>query len=336
MSPFLKRRATLVMTFGRRHMSRFAAAIARADALLGRTGDAVVEDLLATFGSAGVDRRTLEMAVRSSPTNRSLFVWRQCSYREVGTLTHLFTRIRKKGAPPRDDTQLARTNQMRLVSIAQTQQMAQDVHDTVMTTTGGEAAADQEAVTAANKLTVLLGNALFALTSHSRSRRERSIPPATFTGYSFLPAVGQRHQARITEPLANAFECSRLLAGAGAEERAAARRCGTDLALAMQALKELDLFLSRENDAAPVDSCSLPAIITRQCSNGAAKTGVKQEGECDSAKAAAVRSEQRDVADEVRSVIRDLTDGVLAYAADCEMSDDLAAFQDIAASLRGP
>ncbi|KAK8788410.1 hypothetical protein V5799_021815 [Amblyomma americanum] len=379
MSSFFKRRATLVMTFGRRHMSRFAAAIARADALLGRTGDAVVEDLLATFGSAGVDRRTLEMAVRSSPTNRiydctgaaqhksgpsfalrrGLFVWRQCSYREVGTLTHLFARIRKKGAPPSDDTQLARTNQMRLVSIAQTQQMAQDVHDTVMTTTGGEAAADQEAVAAANKLTVLLGNALFALTfktvtdmrdirvlellmrsverfASSRfdqgeeySPQQPSLPTAAFQQWS-------RHQARVTEPLANAFECSRLIAGAGAEERAAARRCGTDLALAMQALKELDLFLSRENDAAPVDSCSLPAIITRQCSNGAAKTGVQQEGECHPAKAAAVRSEQRDVADEVRSVIRDLTDGVLGYAAECEMSDDLAAFQDIAASLRGP
>ncbi|XP_077485198.1 uncharacterized protein LOC144095295 [Amblyomma americanum] len=359
---FVKTRPTLVKTVSqncRRHVDRFAEAIAKADALLGRTGDPVLEDLLATFAPGDTERLTLETAVRCSPISRGLFVWRQCSYREVGTLTHLFTRIRKKEAPPSDDTQLARTNQMRLVSIAQTQQMAQDVHDTVMTTTGGEAAADQEAVAAANKLTVLLGNALFALTfktvtdmrdirvlellmrsverfassrfdqGEKHSPQQPSLPTVAFQQWS-------RHQARVTEPLANAFECSRLLAGAGAEERAAARRCGTDLALAMQALKELDLFLSKENDASPVDSCSLPAIITRQCSNGAAKTGVQQEGECDPAKAAAVRSEQRDVADEVRSVIRDLTDGVLGYAADCEMSDDLAAFQDIAASLRGP
>ncbi|KAK8788409.1 hypothetical protein V5799_021814 [Amblyomma americanum] len=297
---FVKTRPTLVKTVSqncRRHVDRFAEAIAKADALLGRTGDPVLEDLLATFAPGDTERLTLETAVRSSPISRILLARKQSSYREVGTLAHLFTRIRKKGAPKSDAAELARTNQRRLVSIAQMQQMAQDVHDTVVTTVAG----DIEAVTAANKLAVLLGNALFALAVKTVTdmRDSRLLPLyllslERFSSSFFDQEDGRsslqwlspreqwcRHQARTTEPLANAFECSLLLAGGAAEECAAARRCGTDLALAMQ-----------------------------------------------------IRREQRYVAGEVSSVIRELADGVLAYAADCEMSDDLAAFQDIAASLK--
>ncbi|XP_075547434.1 uncharacterized protein LOC142581874 [Dermacentor variabilis] len=231
---------------------------------------------------------------------RDLFYGTASRHREVGTLTHLFTRIRRKGVSPLEPTESVRTNQRRLISLAQMHQIAQELHDGVVTTTPDHRA-NVKAIDSMNNLNTLLSDAFFAMSfktvadiadirvlelfSRSLERFSSSyFDDEEKTDAADSTAIIQqwsRYQARNTEPLANAFECWQLLAGANAEELSAARQCGNDLALAIQSQRE-----------------------------------------------------RRDIVDGMSGVIRGLTDGVLGYLADCEASEACEALRNIAYALR--
>ncbi|XP_050034822.2 uncharacterized protein [Dermacentor andersoni] len=143
-----------------------------------------------------------------------------------------------------------------------------------------------------------------------------------------------RYQVYNTEPLANAFECWQLLAGANAEELSAARQCGNDLALAIQAIKELDLFLNRERHGPLGDPRSLPAVLANAGSNKDSEVRRQCGGPRSEADAEKSQREQRCIVDGMIGVIQGLTDGVLGYVADCEASEASEALRDIASALR--
>ncbi|KAH6931185.1 hypothetical protein HPB50_022719 [Hyalomma asiaticum] len=221
------------------------------------------------------------------------------NYREVGTLTDLFIRIQRKGVPPLEDTESARTNRRRLVSVAQMQQIANELINGIVTTTPDDRD-NLERITAANKIKTLLSNALLALvfkivadTSDIRLLDMFARSLELFSSSYFeseetddgerktVIRRWSRYQACNVEALANAFECSQLLARANVVELYAARQCGTNLALAIQGPRE-----------------------------------------------------QRDIMDGMSNVIKELTDGVLGYLDECEASEATEALRDIAFRMR--
>ncbi|XP_049515412.1 uncharacterized protein LOC125941684, partial [Dermacentor silvarum] len=233
-------------------------AFSKANRLLGRDENAFLEDLLEVIDATEVD--LFQRAVTSTGTQsalerkvRDLVYGTASCYREVGTLAHLFTRIRRKGVSPLEYTEFNTTNQRRLIVIAQMQQIAQELHDDIVTTAPDDRA-DVKAIRSANKLNTLLSDALLTLalktvtdTANVRVLELFSRSLERFSSSYFddkekadaadsTPIMQQwsRYQVRNTEPLANAFECSLLLAGANSEELSAARQCGNDLALAIQ------------------------------------------------------------------------------------------------------
>ncbi|XP_077564335.1 uncharacterized protein LOC144179770 [Haemaphysalis longicornis] len=133
-------------------------------------------------------------------------------------------------------------------------------------------------------------------------------------------------QSYATEPLAMAFECSLLLAGCGPVERAEARKCGTNLALAMQARSELNQLL--KSDVMAVGPCSLAAVLAQNSLNNAEDPRVQR------APSRQNEWHQRRAAGEVLKVIQKLAGEVLDYVTCCEACDASDAFQNIVNCLR--
>ncbi|XP_065284985.1 uncharacterized protein [Dermacentor albipictus] len=347
------------------HEMRFREALSRAGYAL-EYSDAHLEETLRKFATGLVDPRAFSSAVVLDPvlkarslegflvdSVRDLFYGTASRHREVGSLTHLFTRIRRKGVSPLEHTESTRTNLKRLISVAQMQQIAQELHDDIVTTAPDDSA-DAKAIGSANKLNTMLSDALLTLafktvtdTADVRVLELFSRSLERFSSSYFddkektdaadgTPIMQQwsRYQVYNTEPLANAFECSQLLAGANAEERSAARQCGNDLALAIQAIKELDLFLNRERHGPLGDPRSLPAVLANAGSNKASEVRRQCGGPRSEADAEKSQREQRCIVDGMIGVIQGLTDGVLGYVADCEASEASEALRDIASALR--
>ncbi|XP_065284986.1 uncharacterized protein [Dermacentor albipictus] len=237
------------------HEMRFREALSRAGYAL-EYSDAHLEETLRKFATGLVDPRAFSSAVVLDPvlkarslegflvdSVRDLFYGTASRHREVGSLTHLFTRIRRKGVSPLEHTESTRTNLKRLISVAQMQQIAQELHDDIVTTAPDDSA-DAKAIGSANKLNTMLSDALLTLafktvtdTADVRVLELFSRSLERFSSSYFddkektdaadgTPIMQQwsRYQVYNTEPLANAFECSQLLAGANAEERSAARQ----------------------------------------------------------------------------------------------------------------
>ncbi|XP_075548719.1 uncharacterized protein LOC142582672 isoform X2 [Dermacentor variabilis] len=319
-------KATITVAFGRVGVTRHAEAVpphptsytiltgscqiveafSKANRLLGRDEDALLEDLRQVLDAGDVD--LFQRAVTSTGTQsalerkvRDLFYGTASRHREVGTLTHLFTRIRRKGVSPLEHTESTRTNQRRLISVAQMQQVLE-----------------------------LFSRSLERFSSSYFDDEEK-------TDAADSTAIMQqwsRYQVYNTEPLANAFECSQLLAGANVEELSAARQCGNDLALAIQAIKELELFLNCERHGPLGDPRSLPAVLANAGSNKASEVRRQCGDPRSEADAGKNQREQRCIVDGMIGVIQGLTDGVLGYVADCEASEASEALRDIASALR--
>ncbi|XP_075548720.1 uncharacterized protein LOC142582672 isoform X3 [Dermacentor variabilis] len=180
-------KATITVAFGRVGVTRHAEAVpphptsytiltgscqiveafSKANRLLGRDEDALLEDLRQVLDAGDVD--LFQRAVTSTGTQsalerkvRDLFYGTASRHREVGTLTHLFTRIRRKGVSPLEHTESTRTNQRRLISVAQMQQIAQELHDDIVTTAPDDSA-DAKAIGSTNKLNTMLSDALLSL-----------------------------------------------------------------------------------------------------------------------------------------------------------------------------
>ncbi|XP_075748989.1 uncharacterized protein LOC119172069 isoform X2 [Rhipicephalus microplus] len=277
---------------------------------------------------------------------------RASSYQEVGTLTNLFTGIQRKGVPPTEDTEFARANRRRMVTVAQMQQIAQELHNDIATITPYDND-NVEEINSANKQKTLLGNALLSLAfktvtdtadirvlkTFSRSLQRFSssyFDDEEGTGAAeYTPVIRQwyRYQVYNVEALANAFECLQLLARANVVELHAARQCATNLALAIQATKELDRFLNCECHNPKDDQWTLPAILAQAKLNKASE----MRHLCgDSSRNSEAEKSQReqDIVDGVSRVIRELTDGVLGYVADCKASEASEALRDIAGRMR--
>nr|XP_037278941.1 uncharacterized protein LOC119172069 isoform X1 [Rhipicephalus microplus] len=277
---------------------------------------------------------------------------RASSYQEVGTLTNLFTGIQRKGVPPTEDTESARTNRRRIVTVAQMQQIAYELHNDIATTMPDDNDNVNE-INSANKQKTLLGNALLSLafktvidTADIRvlktfSRSLQRFSSSYFgdeegTGAAeYTPVIRQwyRYQVYNVEALANAFECLQLLARANVVELHAARQCATNLALAIQATKELDHFLNYECHNPKDDQWTLPAILAQANLNKASE--MRRLCGDSSRKSDAEKSQrEQDIVDGVSRVIRELTDGVLGYVADCKASEASEALRDIAGRMR--
>ncbi|KAL1426408.1 hypothetical protein MTO96_003412 [Rhipicephalus appendiculatus] len=232
-------------------------------------------------------------------------------------------------------------------------EIAQELLNGIVTTTPDDSD-NLEEINSANKLKTLLSNALLSLAfkivtdtadvrfldmfSKSLERFSSSYfddeEETGAAGYTPVVRRWSRYQVCNVEALANAFECSQLLARANVVELSAARQCGTNLALAIQAIKELDQFLGRESNDPHDDPLSLPAVLAQEKINKASEVR-RQSGdsssETDTEKS---QREQRDIVDRMSRVIRELTDGVLEYVADCEASEASEALGDIACGLR--
>ncbi|KAH8024313.1 hypothetical protein HPB51_022432 [Rhipicephalus microplus] len=125
----------------------------------------------------------------------------------------------------------------------------------------------------------------------------------------------------------------RLLARANVVELHAARQCATNLALAIQATKELDHFLNYECHNPKDDQWTLPAILAQANLNKASE--MRRLCGDSSRKSDAEKSQrEQDIVDGVSRVIRELTDGVLGYVADCKASEASEALRDIAGRMR--
>ncbi|KAH9368609.1 hypothetical protein HPB48_004040 [Haemaphysalis longicornis] len=123
-----------------------------------------------------------------------------------------------------------------------------------------------------------------------------------------------------------AFECSLLLAGCGPVERAEARKCGTNLALAMQARSELYRLLKQDSMA--VGPCSLAMILAQNCLSYAGDARVQQASSGD-------RADNRVMLRvKCAGLIRELAGEVIGYVAGFEAGDASDAFRDIANCLR--
>ncbi|KAL1426409.1 hypothetical protein MTO96_003413 [Rhipicephalus appendiculatus] len=278
---------------------------------------------------------------------------RTSNYQEVGALTHLFTGIQRKGVPPLEDTEFARANRRRLVTVAQMQQISRELLNGIVTTTPDDSD-NLEEINSANKLKTLLSNAMLSMAfkivtdtadvrfldmfSKSLERFSSSyFDDEEETGAAvYTPVVRRwsRYQVCRVEALANAFECSQLLARANVVELYAARQCGTNLALAIQAVKELDQFLGRECHDPHGDPLSLPAVLAQEKMNKASEVRRQSGASSSETDTEANQREQLDIVDGMSGVIRELTDGVLEYVADCEASEASEALRDITCGLR--
>lgn len=322
----------------------------RVNRLLRRDEDALLKDLHEVLDAAHFD--FFQQAVISTRTQGVLQrTFRASHYQEVGTLTHLFTRIQRKGVPLPEDTESARANRRRMVTVAQMQQIAQELHNDIVTTRPDDSD-NLEEINSANKLKTLLGNAFLSLASKivtdtadirvldTFSRNLERFSSSYFDdaeetdAAEYPPIVQQWYRYRVcnVEALANAFECLQLLARANVVELYAARQCATNLALAIQARKELDHFLNRECHDPHDDPWALPAILAQAKLNKVSE--VRSGGSNRETEAEKSQREQLDIVDGMRKVIRELTDGVLGYVADCEASEASEALRDIACGLR--
>ncbi|KAL3234143.1 hypothetical protein MRX96_022666 [Rhipicephalus microplus] len=323
----------------------------RLNRLLLRDEDALLRELREVLHSTHVD--FFQQAVTLTRTQDVLKrAVRASSYQEVGTLTNLFTGIQRKGVPPTEDTEFARANRRRMVTVAQMQQIAQELHNDIATITPYDND-NVEEINSANKQKTLLGNALLSLafktvtdTADIRvlktfSRSLQRFSSSYFgdeegTGAAeYTPVIRQwyRYQVHNVEALANAFECLQLLARANVVELHAARQCATNLALAIQATKELDHFLNCECHNPKDDQWTLPAILAQAKLNKASE--MRRLCGDSSRKSDAEKSQrEQDIVDGVSRVIRELTDGVLGYVADCKASEASEALRDIAGRMR--
>ncbi|KAL1426410.1 hypothetical protein MTO96_003414 [Rhipicephalus appendiculatus] len=257
---------------------------------------------------------------------------RASNYQEVGTLTHLFTGIQRKGVPLLEDTEYARANRKRMVTVAQMQQIAQELHNDIVTTTPDDSD-NLEEINSANKLKTLLGNALLSLAfktvtdtadirvldTFSRSLQRFSSSyfddeeEAGAAEYTPIVREWYRHQAYNVEALANAFECLQLLARANVVE----------------------LYAARHECHGPNDNLwTLPAILAQAKLNKVSEVRRHSGFSSSETEAEKTQREQRDIVDGMSRVIRELTDGVLEYMADCEASEASEALRDIACGLR--
>ncbi|XP_077564868.1 uncharacterized protein LOC144180377 [Haemaphysalis longicornis] len=325
--------------------SRLRKAFKRADELLGRTDDAFLADMMKTLTARDVDfvqRAKAAAASRYTAVTAATGMFRhtenQWSYREVGTLAHLFIQMRPKDSSY-DVTEFARANQMRIVSVAQMLHIAQGLHDSTATSTAADDRVQRAEINTTNKIITLLGDMLFSLAFKTVAEMRDlgvlvtfSKSLENFSSSYFKEATGRpdvqqwaQCQSRATEPLAMAFECSLLLAGCGPVERAEARKCGTNLALAMQARSELYRLLKQDSMA--VGPCSLAMILAQNCLSYAGDARVQQAS-------SGTERQQSDAAGEVRRVIRELAGEVIGYVAGFEAGDASDAFRDIANCLR--
>nr|XP_037278943.1 uncharacterized protein LOC119172069 isoform X3 [Rhipicephalus microplus] len=198
---------------------------------------------------------------------------RASSYQEVGTLTNLFTGIQRKGVPPTEDTESARTNRRRIVTVAQMQQIAYELHNDIATTMPDDNDNVNE-INSANKQKTLLGNALLSL--------------------AFKTVIDTAD---------------------------------------IRATKELDHFLNYECHNPKDDQWTLPAILAQANLNKASE--MRRLCGDSSRKSDAEKSQrEQDIVDGVSRVIRELTDGVLGYVADCKASEASEALRDIAGRMR--
>ncbi|KAH7950874.1 hypothetical protein HPB52_003019 [Rhipicephalus sanguineus] len=229
--------------------------------------------------------------------------------------------------------------------------IAQELHNDIVTTRPDDSD-NLEEINSANKLKTLLANALLSLavktvtdTADIRvlgtfSRNLERFSSSYFDdaeeteAAEYTPIVRQwyRHRVYNVEALANAFECLQLLARANVVELYAARQCATNLALAIQAIKELDHFLNRKCHGPHDDQWALPVMLAQSRLNKVSE--VRSGGSNRETEAEKSQREQLDIVDGMRKVIRELTDGVLGYVADCEASDASEALRDIACGLR--
>ncbi|XP_075748990.1 uncharacterized protein LOC119172069 isoform X3 [Rhipicephalus microplus] len=244
----------------------------RLNRLLLRDEDALLRELREVLHSTHVD--FFQQAVTLTRTQDVLKrAVRASSYQEVGTLTNLFTGIQRKGVPPTEDTEFARANRRRMVTVAQMQQIAQELHNDIATITPYDND-NVEEINSANKQKTLLGNALLSL----------------------------------------------------------AFKTVTDTA-DIRATKELDRFLNCECHNPKDDQWTLPAILAQAKLNKASE----MRHLCgDSSRNSEAEKSQReqDIVDGVSRVIRELTDGVLGYVADCKASEASEALRDIAGRMR--
>ncbi|XP_037515717.2 uncharacterized protein LOC119392846 [Rhipicephalus sanguineus] len=159
-----------------------------------------------------------------------------------------------------------------MVTVAQLQQIAQELHNDIVTTRPDDSD-NLEEINSANKLKTLLANALLSL----------------------------------------------------------AVKTVTDTA-DIRAIKELDHFLNRKCHGPHDDQWALPVMLAQSRLNKVSE--VRSGGSNRETEAEKSQREQLDIVDGMRKVIRELTDGVLGYVADCEASDASEALRDIACGLR--
>ncbi|KAL1426411.1 hypothetical protein MTO96_003414 [Rhipicephalus appendiculatus] len=303
----------------------------RINRLLRRDEDALLKDLREVLDATHFD--FFQRAVTSTRTqNVQERIVMASNYQEVGTLTHLFTGIQRKGVPLLEDTEYARANRKRMVTVAQMQQIAQELHNDIVTTTPDDSD-NLEEINSANKLKTLLGNALLSLAfktvtdtadirvldTFSRSLQRFSSSyfddeeEAGAAEYTPIVREWYRHQAYNVEALANAFECLQLLARANVVE----------------------LYAARHECHGPNDNLwTLPAILAQAKLNKVSEVRRHSGFSSSETEAEKTQREQRDIVDGMSRVIRELTDGVLEYMADCEASEASEALRDIACGLR--
>ncbi|KAM7298205.1 hypothetical protein ISCGN_018817 [Ixodes scapularis] len=193
-----------------------------------------------------------------SPLQRDALSEHVTGYKTTGTLVSLFSQLKRTGSVRTGESKSARANHERVVKVAEMQHVMQLLHYSVMDTGEHNDEAKKKNWELGDKLAILLGDFFWALAFKEIADTQDTTVLSTFargiesfaaSSFEEIPHCVSAEWWKDFTPrqcswFASAFECSLLVAGVECpKELAEARKCGTNLVLAMQAREIINHFL---------------------------------------------------------------------------------------------